>query len=107
MPKLQVEADARIPATAERVYSIIADYHNGHPHILPKSYFSALEVEQGGIGAGTIIHFQMHVMGTTRLLRAEITEPEPGKVLVESYPADGSVTTFTVRPEIDGRSCHI
>ena len=107
MPKLHVESDAHIPATAERVYSIIADYHNGHPHILPKPYFSSLEVEQGGVGAGTVIHFQMHMLGMTRLLRAEITEPEPGRVLVETYPADGTVTSFIVRPEEDGKSCHI
>ncbi len=107
MSTSHVAAEARISASAEHVYSIIADYRDGHPHILPKPYFSSLEVDRGGIGAGTVIRFQMHVLGMTRQLRGEVTEPEPGRVLVESYPEDGSVTTFTVRPEKDGQSCHI
>jgi polyketide cyclase/dehydrase/lipid transport protein len=107
MPSAHVAADARIAASAERVYSIIADYRDGHPHILPKPYFSSLEVDRGGIGAGTVIRFQMHVLGVTRELRGEVTEPQPGRVLVESYPEDGSVTTFTIDPEKDGQSCHI
>ena len=27
-----------------------------------------------------------------------VSEPEPGRVFVESYPEDGSATTFTVEP---------
>ncbi len=107
MTKLHIEAESKIAAPADRVYSIIADYHNGHPHILPEPYFSSLVVERGGIGAGTAIRFQMRVLGVTRELRAEITEPEPGRVLVETYPATGDVTTFTVHAQEDGRSCHI
>jgi hypothetical protein len=56
-------------------------------------------VEQGGIGAGTVIRFQMRAFGQKRTLRAEITEPEPGRVLVETYlDSNGAVTTFTVDP---------
>ena len=56
-------------------------------------------MEQGGIGAGTVIRFQMSALGQKRTLRAEITEPEPGRVLVETYlDSNGAVTTFTVDP---------
>jgi hypothetical protein len=56
-------------------------------------------VEQGGIGAGTVIRFRMRAFGQKRTLRAEITEPEPGRVLVETYlDSNGAVTTFTVDP---------
>lgn len=98
MNSYQVTELALIKAPAELIYNIIADYHNGHPYILPKPYFLNLEVEQGGVGAGTIIRFQMRVLGKTETFRAAVTEPEPGRVLVESNLLQGSVTTFTVDP---------
>jgi hypothetical protein len=93
-----IRASAVIPARRERVYSLIANYNDGHPRILPKQ-FSNLVVEQGGVGAGTMIRFQMSLLGRKQNFRATITEPEPGRVLVETY-VDGndSVTTFTVDP---------
>ena len=98
-----VSASAIINASAKQVYAILADYRDGHPRILPKQYFSSLEVERGGIGAGTVIRFEMRAPGMTRTFHADITEPEPGRVLVESNrvegnPASKSVTTFTVDP---------
>ena len=98
-----VKASARVDAPADVVYGIIADYRNGHPHILPKQYFEWLEVEQGGRGNGTVIRFQMRVLGQTRVLRAVVTEPEPGRVLVETDTGGvGPVTTFTVEPTESG-----
>ena len=95
-----VKASANVCAPADIVYGIIADYRDGHPHILPREYFDWLEVEQGGLGEGTVIRFQMRVLGQTRVLRAAITEPDPGRVLVETdMGEDGPVTTFTVEPE--------
>ena len=35
-----VSASATIPARRERVYSLIADYNDGHPRILPKQFMS-------------------------------------------------------------------
>jgi hypothetical protein len=93
-----VSTSAIIPARRERVYSLIANYNHGHPRILP-SQFSNLIVEQGGIGAGTIIRFEMSFFGRKQPFRAAITEPEPGRVLVESYlDNNGAVTTFTIDP---------
>ena len=79
----RVSVSARIPAPSGRIYGIIADYRNGHPHILPPA-FSNLEVEQGGVGAGTIIRFNVRALGRTQLFRSVVTEPEPGRVLVET-----------------------
>jgi hypothetical protein len=80
------------------VYAIIANYRDSHPHILPKPYFTWLKVEQGGIGAGTIIRFQTRVLGKTQDFRAVVTEPDPGRVLVETNDGGVSVSTFTVDP---------
>ena len=93
-----VSVSAIIPARRERVYSLLANYHDGHARILPKQ-FSHLVVEQGGVGAGTVIRFQLRLLGRKQHLRAAITEPEPGRVLVETHlDGSGAVTTFTVSP---------
>ena len=91
-----VTASAIIPARRERVYALIANYHDGHPRIVPRQ-ISGMVVEQGGIGAGTVIRFQMRVFGKKQTFRAAVTEPEPGRVLVETdLDANGAVTTFIV-----------
>jgi hypothetical protein len=91
-----VTASADMDAAPERVYAIIADYHEGHPSILPRQ-FRNLTVEKGGVGAGTIIRFDVRAYGATTHFRSIVSEPEPGRVLVEENlePAPGK-TTFTV-----------
>ena len=102
-----VTASKDIDAPPERVYSIIADYHNGHPHILPKA-FSNLIVEHGGVGAGTVIRFTVRAFGQTQVFRAKVSEPEPGRVLVEENlePAP-SKTTFTVATAPSGKGSRV
>jgi hypothetical protein len=98
-----VTASAGMDAPPERVYSIIADYHHGHPSILPKQ-FRNLIVEKGGVGAGTIVRFEVRAYGATTRFRSLVSEPEPGRVLVEENvePAPGK-TTFTVEKRASGR----
>jgi polyketide cyclase/dehydrase/lipid transport protein len=96
-----------VRAPARAVYSLIADYRHGHPRMLPAQYFPKLEVERGGTGAGTIIRFQVRLFGATREVRAEITEPTPGQVLVETDLATGARTTFRVTPEGGGETCSV
>ena len=91
-----------INAPAETIYNIIADFRNQHGQILPTQYFKALEVEEGGFGAGTITRFQMTLLGQTKSFRTLITEPEPGRVLIETDIQSGTPTTFTVSPLEDG-----
>jgi len=104
-PRHRVAESARVDAPAATVYGIIADYRNGHPRIIPPAYFRDLQVKRGGIGAGTIIRFEMRVLGQTRSVRGTVTEPEPGRVLVESYPESDTVTSFTVDPDRGGGGC--
>ncbi len=107
MPVVQVSSSARIEAPARIVYDLIADYRNGHPRILPARYYPPpLEVERGGVGAGTIIRFRMRVLGSVRLMRSEVSEPEPGRVLVETDLQNGARTIFTVTEEPAG-TCRV
>jgi len=107
MTTYSVTGSLRIAAPADRIYGIISDYRNGHPHILPKQ-FSNLRVESGsGVGAGTTIRFEVTVMGRTDRYKALVSEPEPGRVLVErNMEPNDSVTTFIVDPE-DGRAATV
>jgi len=98
MSSFTVGAAARVNAPARRVYDMIADYRNGHPRIVPPKYFTSLDVEEGGVGDGTVIRFTMRVLGSERTARARVTEPQPGRVLVETELTTGYVTTFTVAP---------
>ena len=104
MPILRVKASAVIPAPAATVYDLISDYHNGHPSILPPQYFQNLVVEAGGRGAGTRIRFDMKSYGVTKTCYASITEPEPGRVLVETDRETGTTTHFRIEPTGDGKT---
>lgn len=107
MAQYHLSTSAIVPSPAAKVYGIIADYRNGHPHILPKPYFVSLTVEQGGVGAGTRISFQMKLMGKLQTFQADITEPEPGRILVETNAGSGVVTTFTVEPRQSGEHAEV
>jgi len=102
-----VTATARIAAPADVVYATIANYHTGHPRIVPKQ-FSNLVVEQGGVGAGTVIRFDMRILGSTTHFRAIVSEPEPGRVLVErNVEGNDAVSTFVVDPDAAGKTCQV
>ena len=107
MSEVRAASSAVIHASARVVYQLLADYRGGHPRILPKQYFPQLEVERGGVGAGTIIRFQVRILGSTRDVRAEITEPTPGQVLVETDLVTGARTTFLVTPQDKGAACRV
>ena len=94
----------KINSSADVVYSIIADYNNAHPKILPKPPFISLKVERGGIGAGTEMLVQIKMFGKVQTYRAVVTEPAPGKTLVETTDT-GYITTFSVQSENNGNSC--
>ena len=91
-------ATKRIHAPAEVIYEILADYRTKHPLILPKPYFLSLHVEEGGVGEGTIINFKMNVLGRTQSFRSLITEPAPGRVLLETDLNSGITTRFELSP---------
>jgi hypothetical protein len=86
------------------VYAVIADYERHHPHIVPRDSFRRLDVVEGGVGAGTRTRVEMRVAGRTRTFEQVVTEPEPGRVLMESNQDRSGVTTFTVDPAGGGES---
>ena len=99
MAKVEASAERTIDAPAEQVYGYLADMHQ-HQRFLPPQ-FSDFQVEEGGVGAGTVTRFTMTAGGRTRKYRMRVTEPEPGRTLVESDTDSSLVTTFNVQPQGD------
>ncbi len=109
MRQIHVKAAAVLDARPEDVYATIADYRNGHPQILPNESLYDLQVEQGGYGADTVIHFKAKVLGVERAMYQRVSEPEPGRVLVEQDidSPQNIVTTFTVTPVEQAQKSHV
>lgn len=94
-------------APARIAYVILTDYREAHPGILPRSNLGALVVEEGGLGAGTLFTVAIKEGPRMRTLRMRASEPEPGRVLMESDVDSDLVTTFTVDPRDGGARCEV
>ena len=105
MQTARLTATRVIPAPSAALYALLADYRDGHPSVLPPA-FRDFTILAGGVGVGTRIRFKLRLAGRTRTMEAVIAEPEPGRVLRETY-ADGSVTSFIVDPEGPGSRLRI
>ena len=103
--KFTVSVEGPVGGPAEKVYALLADYRTGHPRVLPPA-FTGLQVVEGGIGAGTVIDVGMKAFGRVRTVRGYVTEPEPGRVLEESYPAAKIATRFYITP-FSGSACTV
>jgi len=104
MSTVSVTVERDIAAPTDRVYRILRDYREHHPHILPPA-FTSFAVEDGGVGEGTVIRFAVRTGGRTQRFHQRIEEPDPGRVLRE-VDIDGDLaTSFTVVP--DGAGCRV
>jgi hypothetical protein len=99
MAKVVASAERGIDAPADEVYSYLADMHQ-HQRFLPPA-FSDFQIDQGGVGAGTVTSFKVTAGGRTRSYRMQVTEPIPGRTLVETDTGSSLVTTFDVAPRGD------
>jgi uncharacterized protein YndB with AHSA1/START domain len=97
MAKVEASAERMIDAPAETVYRYLADM-NRHAHFLPPE-FSDFQVVEGGVGEGSVTTFAVTAGGRTRNYRMRVTEPAPGRTLVESDVNSSLVTTFSVEPQ--------
>lgn len=97
MAKVEASAERTIDAPPDAVYRYIADMHQ-HAQFLPPE-FSDFQVEEGGVGEGTVTTFTVTAGGRTRHYRMRVSEPAPGRTLVESDANSSLVTTYNVEPQ--------
>ncbi|HEX2078924.1 MAG TPA: SRPBCC family protein [Longimicrobium sp.] len=107
MSTITISASALVHAAPEVAYGILADYRDGHPHILPRPPFGELTVESGGAGAGTVFRVQSREGFGMRTYHMTVSEPEPGRLLVESDLESDLVSTFRVEPVDGGRQSRV
>lgn len=87
-----------IDAPAGEVYRYLADMHL-HARFLPTPFYDC-QVVEGGTGTGSVVQYKIDFAGGVRVIRMRVTEPEPGRTLVQTDTGgSGLVTTFTVTPQ--------
>lgn len=98
MRPFRFSATRVVAAPADVVYHCLADYraHHRPGGFLPPA-FTDLQIVRGGVCAGAVVRFTLAVGGRTRTRTQQVTEPDPGRVLVEHD--EGETTTFTVEPQ--------
>lgn len=101
MAKNTVTAQRTIPGTGGAVYALIRDYKTHHPKFLPPA-FQNYRVEEGGIGAGTVIAFDLKAGGRIRSYRMAIEEPQVGNRLIERDLNSSLMTAWTIMPGSGG-----
>ncbi|MEU1408689.1 SRPBCC family protein [Streptomyces sp. NPDC005728] len=90
-------AERAVDAPADEVYRYLADMQL-HSRFLPAPFYD-FHVEEGSVGAGSVVRFKIDFAGGVRELRMQVTEPEPGRTLVQADTGgSGLVKTFTVPP---------
>ncbi len=107
MATVHTEVSAVIDASPAEVYAVFADYRGSHPQVLPKPEFGELIVEQGGQGAGTVFRTSVTSMGVKTDYHMEVTEPEPGRRLVETDKKLGVATSFIIEPLEGGKKSQV
>jgi hypothetical protein len=99
MGQITVEQEGAVGAPAELTYSLLADDAH-HQKFLPAA-FSNFTVVSGGVGAGTVHSFDINAGGRVRSYVMDVSEPEPGRVLMEkdrgSWQGAGGIGGFFER----------
>lgn len=104
---VHTEFSADIDAPPAEIYAIFADYRGAHPQIVPKPEFGEIIVEKGGQGAGTVYRTTVTVMGMKTDYYMEVSEPEPGRKIVETDKNLPLVTSFIVDPLEGGKRSRV
>ena len=97
MTKLHVRCERLVRQPSDFVHHLFADFVNHHPNFLPPS-FGNVQIESGGYGAGTVYRFTQRSAGQTRAFKMVVTEPDPGRILIEQDQLSDLKTTFTFTP---------
>ncbi len=106
MSHIEVEVGRTIDAPPAEVYGFLSDYAQKHPTILTSNFLD-YRVEQGGVGAGSVVYFRLRAGGRERPYRMEIEEPEKGRVLRERDTNSSLVTNWTIDQGANPGQSHV
>lgn len=91
--------EGRVHAAPHQILAFLRDYLAASVDDQPKGYFKDIEVEEGGVGGGTVYHATIALHGIILNRLVAVSEPERN-VLVETDIYTGMRTTFSVRAGI-------
>ncbi|MYT74290.1 MULTISPECIES: SRPBCC family protein [unclassified Streptomyces] len=103
MAQVEATTERVVTAKPDDVFDALADYSGTRQKLLPE-HFSEYEVQEGGDGAGTVVHWKLQA--TSKRVRdclLDVSEPTEGE-LVEKDRNSSMVTTWRVTPAGEGRS---
>lgn len=98
MAQLEARAERVIARPPADVYAALADYEGRHRTIMPAAYHD-YTVERGGQGDGTVVRWTLYVGNHRRPYRMQVSEPQPGRLLVERDAESTMSTQWDVQPE--------
>lgn len=102
MAEVHASAQRELDAPPERVLAFLRDYRTRRPRILTDHYHD-YHVIEGGEGAGTIVGYEFVAGRRRRDYRLHVEDAGPD-ALRERDEHSSFASTWTVRPEGDGRS---
>ena len=104
MGDIVVMIDRVYDAGPEAVFAALADYHGVRPRILPPE-MTGYDLVEGGRGGGTRFRYQFHATRKrVRQVDAAVTEPEPGRQLLEADRGSSLRVFWNVADAAGGRS---
>jgi uncharacterized membrane protein len=106
MNRIYVQTEYIIPATPEEVYESLIDFQNACPSILTSNFIN-YNVEQGGVGEGTVIRYHLKAAGRKRPYRMHIAETSKGEILTERDSNSSLVTMWTLTPVDNGQQTQV
>ncbi|MGH3318584.1 MAG: SRPBCC family protein [Streptosporangiaceae bacterium] len=101
MAQVRMVTVRRVPAPPDDVYRLVADYQRRRDYLTDN--FTDYAVEEGGQGAGTRMRYRLHAGRRVRDCRMSVSEPDPGRVIVEE-DANSSLRTRWAVTAQGGRS---
>lgn len=109
MSTIHVETTRTIDAVPAQVFKLLADYRTSHRDILPPTTYLDYEVEQGGVGAGTVYSYKMKtpMRPEPRAYQMKVSMPASGNVLQENDQNSSLVTTWTLVPQDGGSKTQV
>jgi uncharacterized protein YndB with AHSA1/START domain len=103
--QIKVDLEQIIPAPPARVHAALADYR-ARERLLPGAYLD-YRVEEGGVGAGTVVSYRLRAGRRERRYLMEVAEPTPGVTLVEHDRESSLITTWILSPTASGTATDI
>jgi len=103
MRVVRASKSAVISAPTRAVYSLIADYRQGHPRMLPPRYFPRLKVERGGVGAGTNDRTELKKTQMPPVFLQVMVKPN-ARTSSFAQEADGTWVARLKSPPVDGKA---